>query len=42
VEYHNVKADESALRKMLEYSSGRRNVPVIVENGNTKIGFGGT
>jgi hypothetical protein len=31
-----------ALARMLEYSGGRRQVPVIVENGNVTIGFGGT
>jgi len=27
---------------MLEYSAGRRAVPVIVEDGKVTIGFGGT
>jgi len=27
---------------MLEYSKGRRNVPVIVEAGKVSIGFGGS
>jgi glutaredoxin len=38
----NVKKDAAALAKMLEYSNGRRAVPVIVENGKVTIGFGGT
>lgn len=38
----NVKKDHAALEKMLEYSKGRRAVPVIVENGKVTIGFGGT
>jgi len=41
-EYINVKADPAALQKMLEYSQGRRDVPVIVEGGRVTIGFGGT
>jgi len=27
---------------MLEYSAGRRAVPVIVEDGKVTVGFGGT
>jgi len=27
---------------MLKLSNGRRDVPVIVENGKVKIGYGGT
>jgi glutaredoxin 3 len=42
VEYFNVKKDPKALERMLEYSSGRRQVPVIVEGGRVTIGFGGT
>jgi glutaredoxin 3 len=42
VQYHNVKKDPAALARMLEYSSGRREVPVIVEAGRVTIGFGGT
>jgi hypothetical protein len=39
----NVKKDPKGLAKMLEYSSGRRAVPVIVEaGGKVTIGFGGT
>jgi glutaredoxin 3 len=38
----NVKKDPAALAQMLEYSNGRRAVPVIVENGKVTIGFGGT
>lgn len=41
-EYHDVKKDQGALDKMLQLTGGGRNVPVIVENGNVKIGFGGT
>jgi glutaredoxin len=38
----NVKKDAAALAKMLQYTKGRRAVPVIVENGKVTIGFGGT
>jgi glutaredoxin 3 len=41
-EYVNVKKDAAALERMLEYSGGRRSVPVIVENGRVTVGFGGT
>jgi len=42
VEYVNVKKDAAGLQRMLEFSGGRRNVPVIVEDGTVTIGFGGT
>jgi glutaredoxin len=41
-DYVNVKKDPAALATMLEYSKGRRAVPVIVESGKVTIGFGGT
>jgi len=41
-DYINVKKSPSDLQRMLEYSSGRRAVPVIVEDGRVTIGFGGT
>lgn len=41
-DYFDVKADARALEKMLEKSGGRREVPVIVEDDEVKIGFGGT
>ncbi len=41
-DYVNVKKDPAALAKMLEYSNGRRAVPVIVDAGSVTIGFGGT
>jgi glutaredoxin len=41
-EYLNVKKDPSALARMLEYSRGRREVPVIVDGERVTIGFGGT
>ena len=42
VQYLNVKKDADALRRMLELTGGKRSVPVIVEDGNVTIGFGGT
>jgi len=41
-EYHNVSKEQEALQRMLEITGGARLVPVIVEHGNIKIGFGGT
>ena len=40
--YRNVERDRSALAEMLAASGGRRSVPVIVEDGDVKIGFGGS
>ena len=41
--YINVKKDAAALARMLEFSKGRRAVPVIVDDaGQVAIGFGGT
>jgi glutaredoxin 3 len=41
-EYINVKRDAAALQRMLEYSKQRRSVPVIVDNGEVTVGFGGS
>jgi len=41
-EYVNVKKDPTGLGRMLGYSNGRRDVPVIVQDGKVTIGFGGT
>jgi glutaredoxin 3 len=41
-EYVNVKKDPKELERMLGYSKGRRDVPVIVQDGKVTIGFGGT
>jgi hypothetical protein len=39
----NVKKDAAQLTRMLEFSKGRRAVPVIVDaDGTVTIGFGGT
>ena len=40
--YINVKKEPAQLARMLEFSKGQRRVPVIVENGNVTIGYGGT
>jgi glutaredoxin 3 len=42
VEYINVKKNPAELERMLGYSKGRRDVPVIVEGDRVTIGFGGT
>ena len=42
-EYVNVKKSKAELERMLGYSKGRRDVPVIVEDdGTVTIGFGGS
>ena len=40
-EYVNVKKNPAELARMLEFSQGRRAVPVIVDNGAVTIGFAG-
>jgi glutaredoxin 3 len=40
--YVDVRTDADGLRRMLEFTGGRRRVPVIVEDGKVTIGFGGT
>ncbi len=41
-EYLNVKKNAAELQRMLGYTNGRRQVPVIVEGDKVTIGFGGT
>jgi glutaredoxin len=41
-EYINVLEDDQGLERMLRYSNGRRQIPVIVEAGKVTIGFGGS
>ena len=41
-QYVNVKKNPAELQRMLGYTAGRRAVPVIVEDENVTIGFGGT
>jgi len=42
VEYKDVLEDDACMEEMLKYSKGKRLVPVIVEDENVTIGFGGT
>jgi glutaredoxin 3 len=42
VEYVNVKANAEAMARMLRYTGGRRDVPVIIDGDEVTIGFGGT
>jgi hypothetical protein len=37
-----VLEDDQALARMLELSKGRRQVPLIFEDGKVTIGFGGS
>jgi glutaredoxin 3 len=41
-DYINVKKNAADLERMLTYSKGKREVPVIVEGEKVTIGFGGT
>jgi glutaredoxin len=41
-QYFNVKKDKAALERMLGFSKGSREVPVIVDGEKVTIGFGGT
>lgn len=41
-EYLDVKRDPSTMSRMLQFSKGARQVPVIVENGRVTVGFGGS
>ncbi len=41
VEYVNVTKDTDGLERMLRYSKGRRDVPVIVEDEKVILGYGG-
>ncbi len=40
--YRNVQADRAAMAEMLAASKGRRDVPVIVEDGKVTVGYGGS
>lgn len=42
VVYRNVTRDRSAMDEMMTFTKGRRDVPVIVEDGKVTIGYGGT
>lgn len=41
VEYVNVISDPDKLEEMLQYSGGRRKVPIIVDGESVIIGFQG-
>jgi glutaredoxin len=41
-DYVNVKKNAAELQRMLQFSNGRRAVPVIVDGDQVTIGFGGT
>jgi len=38
----DVREDKDRLEEMLKLSNGERKVPIIVEGGRVKIGYGGT
>ncbi len=40
--YIDVQSDSQKLQEMLKLTDGVRKVPVIVEEGNVTIGYGGT
>jgi glutaredoxin len=41
-QYLNVKKDRAELERMMRYTRGRREVPVIVDGDRVTVGFGGT
>jgi glutaredoxin len=42
VEYRNVLQDSASLSEMLRLVGGRRDVPVVLENGRATVGYGGS
>ena len=42
MDYRDVKQNSGYMKEMLEVAKGRRDVPVIVEEGKVTIGFGGS
>ena len=40
--YRNVLRDPAAMQEMLAATRGRRDVPVIVAEGNVTVGYGGS
>jgi hypothetical protein len=42
VEYRNVLQDPASLSEMLRLVGGRRDVPVVLENGRATVGYGGS
>ena len=41
-QFIDVRGNRAEMDRMLGYSNGRREVPVIVEDGAVTVGFGGT
>jgi glutaredoxin len=41
-EYVNVQKDKAGMERMLKYSKGSREVPVIVDDDKVTIGYGGS
>ncbi len=37
-----MQKDADGMKAMLKWSKGKRDVPIIVENGQVSIGFGGS
>lgn len=42
MDYRDVLDDPQNLEEMLKFSQGRRKVPVLVEEGQSTVGFGGS
>jgi hypothetical protein len=42
VEYRNVLKDPASLAEMLRLVGGRRDVPVMLEDGKATVGYGGS
>jgi len=42
VDYRDVIQDPANLEEMLKITQGIRKVPVLVENGQSTVGFGGS
>jgi len=40
--YYDVKKDNARLEEMLKLSGGKRQVPIIVDTGKVKVGYGGS
>ena len=42
MDYRDVGEDPELIREMVEFSKGRRQVPVIIEGRKVTVGYGGT
>lgn len=42
VSYRDVENDREAMAEMMAVSRGRRDVPIILEEGKVTIGYGGS